>query len=308
MTNKTTQKNGVEKIAKSGFYRFWLEIDNSEWSYIGISKNIAKRIQTHFSNIKKFYQLGSFHTDFIAFLANQGLTTDEFAMPASGALYYKTTLMCYLHDKKPADFKWEVLKATEIDLYASQEEEMAFIAKYHSEKHGFNGPFAKEFQINNTLRNSYSKPSLEQEKLLEHFLSLQNVQNIKLKKELEQLKEVDYHNYTFWLGFQMGVMMNNDGLRKKFTKYYFDNLTLVRRKMREAYRLREKKKIFLNRVKKWTPDLKCSYCSKGISNESYEEIRFANALSKKEFFLCQKCCMKKSLLKKFLSIQHFVTK
>ena len=301
-----TQKKDNNKVIQSGFYRFWLEIDNSEWSYIGISKNIAKRIQTHFSNIKKFYQLSSFHTDFIAFLAEQTLNSSEFAMPASGALYYKTTLMCYLHDKKPADFKWEVLKATEIDLYASQEEEMAFIAKYHSEKHGFNGPFAKEFQIENALQNAFADISAEQEKLLKRLLVLQDIKNKKLEKELEQLKEVDFPNYPFWLGFQMSN--ENELLKKKFANYYFDNLALVQEKMRAAYKLRKNPKIRLNKVRKWTSDMKCSYCSKSISKEIYEEVRFVNALVKKEFFLCQKCCMKASLLKKFLSIQRFVTK
>ena len=307
--DRMTKKYDCQIATQSGFYRFWLEIDNFEWSYIGIAKNIANRMKYHLSKIKSFYQLSGFHKDFIGFLAKQTVNKGGFAMPISDARYYKITLMCYLYDKKPEDFKCEVLKFTNIDLIADQEEETKFIEKYHSEKCGFNGPFAKKFQIKNYLSRPPFNISLEQKKILKYLLRLQNMKNMELEKELEQLKEADYRKYPFWLGFQMGIMMKNDELKKKFANHYFDNLNLVQEKIRKAYKLRKNPKIRLNKIRKWTFDMKCSRCLKSISKEIYGELRFVNAYySGKEHFLCKKCCMKISILKKILDIQFSITK
>ena len=200
-------------IIKSGFYRIWIEWGDKEFSYIGISKNIEGRIKTHLQTIKSFYQLTNFEKVFLPRLYSQLKNPDELWIPAVGAFYWKAAFFLYSHNKKPENFKWEILKEKEINVLTDQFEEMKFIEKFNSEKLGFNGPFAKAFQIQNMLNFEIDE---SKQTVLKNLFDLQEKKNSLLIKELENTKKVSNYldNFMPWLGFQMGV--------KKWQRIYLD--------------------------------------------------------------------------------------
>lgn len=191
-------------IIKSGFYRIWIEWGDKEFSYIGISKNIEGRIKTHLQKIKSFYQLTNFEKVFLPRLYSQLTNPDELLIPSIGAFYWKATFFLYQHNKKLEDFRWEILKEKEINVLTDQFEEMKFIEKFNSEKLGFNGPFAKAFQIQNMLNFEIDE---SKQTVLKNLFDLQEKKNSLLIKELENTKEVSNYldNFMPWLGFQMEV-------------------------------------------------------------------------------------------------------
>lgn len=191
-------------IIKSGFYRIWIEYEGKEFSYIGISKNIEGRIKLHLQKIKSFYQLTNFEKVFVPRLYSQIMAGDKFWIPARGAFYWKTAFFLYSHNKKPENFRWEILKEKEINVLTDQFEEMEFIKKFNSERLGFNGPFAKLFQIQNMLSCDIDE---SKQTVLKNLFHLQEKKNSLLVKELENTKTLKSYrdNFMPWLGDQMGV-------------------------------------------------------------------------------------------------------
>lgn len=147
---------------------------------------------------------------------------ESFVCPAKLAFYWKAAFVCWLFNKKPTDFKYEVLEEEEIDLLKQQEKEMKYIEKFNSERKGFNGPFAKQFQIMRSLE--YKKELTEKQKqtLIDLYEKQEKINN-DLKKDLEKC---EFEKYTPWLGFQMSIEANWKN-QDKHKNYYFKKIEKV---------------------------------------------------------------------------------
>ena len=115
----------------NGVYRLYISDQDIEYSYIGISIDCNARIKKHLNEIKVHFN-GPKLPNFI-------LQMFLYSIPTS-ALYIKWVMFMLYYSKTPEDIKFEILDQTSSkNRHELEILEMKYIAKYDSEKNGFNG-------------------------------------------------------------------------------------------------------------------------------------------------------------------------
>ncbi len=140
----------------SGIYRLYITIDKTEYSYVGVSKNMDNRIKNHNSAVKRWF-------------ANKDgrlmKLLDENTLPNEKIFPWKLATFLLFHKLKLKDIKSEILKKVDYEKTADIELlELDYIKKYNSEVKGFNSVFAKAKAYTSTGTEHYEKLSKNEKK------------------------------------------------------------------------------------------------------------------------------------------------
>ena len=130
-------------MKKHYYYRLYFQVNNQEYSYVGTSINVNRRLNDHFTNLKKVLNFKKDNnllaqTFFYSVIKKQSL-------PTTKALYYKLALFMLKHNLTINDLKTEILN-TEEKQFSKENDYLAIertlIQKYHGYRFGFNGLLA----------------------------------------------------------------------------------------------------------------------------------------------------------------------
>lgn len=197
MENKITTKdiknleNGI-----SGIYRIYLKKDGFEYSYVGVSKDIKKRLNEHLTDIRGYL------------LDKETKDRDQLTrllklkvVPSKKASQFKIALFIIENNLNINDLNFEILEECnweEIEMI--EDREIEFIEKFDSEWRGFNGVHAKYFKWES--KYSFTKRTLFKTGCFINYL-IDNNQDVTLNEKYQSIldeinEEKEKAIVTFW--------------------------------------------------------------------------------------------------------------
>jgi len=133
-------------MKKHAYYRLYFQVNNQEYSYVGTSVNVNRRLKEHFSYLSKVLNLQADNNSLASTFYHSVILKQ--ILPTTKALYYKLALFMLKHNLTINDLKFEILYPKEKEFINRNEYlaiERAFIEKYHGYRRGFNGLLANYF-------------------------------------------------------------------------------------------------------------------------------------------------------------------
>ena len=122
------------------YYRLYFKVNNQEYSYVGTTTNLKKRINKHLWNLKQVLNLKKDDNNTALIFYHYVIKNQK--LPSKKALYYKLALFMLKYNLTINDLHIEELVVKDnlnLKNFYYRNVERYLIKKYHGFKYGFNG-------------------------------------------------------------------------------------------------------------------------------------------------------------------------